>query len=434
MKLKEFDILLDIRKLNNPNIEVVQDDVNANVFNISLVDGLEPFDLSGCDVDLVVSKSDGTTVMQSTSSDPPGVAIVNEKQGKIRCVLKTNTIASPGRTIAEVKISESDVMLTSAQFEFYIRKSLLNDKTIESTNEFPVLKKLVEDTKNIIDAVPIIEEKLNEITSINSNLNQAITTGQSLNTDLSGIITDANTAKDALDTIVTTANNIKDELEDIIAGTDFEQVLYELNNKLDKDGDSKDNTVTFEEAEVDDDIESGETHSTIFGKILKAIKTLRSGKVNKSDIVQTAEVNDTNKIPSSAVTNGLKQDINELNNKLTVQTVDLTTVLTISNPKHTLQYAQAMKYGNLITLTIRVVTNDKFSTTEPPSFTLPIGYRPLIPVRVPCMLHNNPIGNPAFGYTDIGYCVIETGGEFAIRNYTGSTANYALVSVTYIAV
>lgn len=316
MKLKEFDILLDIRKLNNPNIEVVQDDVNANVFNISLVDGLEPFDLSGCDVDLVVSKSDGTTVIQSTSSDPPGVAIVNEKQGKIRCVLKTNTIASPGRTIAEVKISESDVMLTSAQFEFYIRKSLLNDKTIESTNEFPVLKKLVEDTKNIIDAVPIIEEKLNEITSINSNLNQAITTGQSLNTDLSGIITDANTAKDALDTIVTTANNIKDELEDIIAGTDFEQVLYELNNKLDKDGDSKDNTVTFEEAQVDEDIESGETHSTIFGKILKAIKTLRSGKVNKSDIVQTAEVNDTNKIPSSAVTNGLKQDINELNNNL----------------------------------------------------------------------------------------------------------------------
>jgi len=126
--------------------------------------------------------------------------------------------------------------------------------------------------------------------------------------------------------------------------------------------------------------------------------------------------------------------VNELNNKLTVQTVDLTTVLTISNPKHTLQYAQAMKYGNLITLTIRVVTNDKFSAEEPPSFTLPIGYRPLIPVRVPCMLHNNPIDNPAFGYTDIGYCVVDAGGVFVIRNYTGSTANYALVSVTYIAV
>ena len=148
---------------------------------------------------------------------------------------------------------------------------------------------------------------------------------------------------------------------------------------------------------------------------------------NDKAIGDLAQLNTSNK-------SSLVSAVNELNNKLAVQTVDLTTVLTISNPKHTLQYAQAMKYGNLITLTIRVVTNDKFSTTEPPSFTLPIGYRPLIPVRVPCMLHNNPIGNPAFGYTDIGYCVIETGGEFAIRNYTGSTANYALVSVTYIAV
>ncbi|CRZ34916.1 hypothetical protein DFR55_10992 [Herbinix hemicellulosilytica] len=49
------------------------------------------------------------------------------------------------------------------------------------------------------------------------------------------------------------------------------------------------------------------------------------------------------------------------------------------------------------------------------------------------MLHNNPIDNPAFGYTDIGYCAIEIGGAFMIRNFTGSTAKYAIVSVTYIA-
>ena len=117
-----------------------------------------------------------------------------------------------------------------------------------------------------------------------------------------------------------------------------------------------------------------------------------------------------------------------------MQTVDLSTILTVENPKHTIQYAQAMKYGNLITLTIRVVTNDKFSTTEPPSFTLPIGYRPLIPVRAAGMLHNDPIGNPAFGYSDLAYCVIDTNGTFTVRNYTNSTARYVLVTITYIAV
>ena len=294
------------------------------------------------------------------------------------------------------------------------------------------MKKLVEDTKNIIDAVPIIEEKLNEITSINSNLNQAITTGQSLNTDLSGIITDANTAKDALDTIVTTANNIKDELEDIIAGTDFEQVLYELNNKLDKDGDSKDNTVTFEEAEVDEDIESGETHSTIFGKILKAIKTLRSGKVNKSDIVQTAEVNDTNKIPSSAVTNGLKQDINELNNNLTVQSVDLSSILSPAS-NFAILYAWAVKYGKMVQLSLIIQNTVAFANDTPICAYLPVGYRPPRPLRFPCMLHTDPVNNYVWGYSGLGYAAIGTDGAVIIRDYSNSNCTYAIVHVTYIA-
>lgn len=92
-----------------------------------------------------------------------------------------------------------------------------------------------------------------------------------------------------------------------------------------------------------------------------------------------------------------------------------------------------MKYGNIVTLSVRLATSDKFSNYEVQTFTLPNGYKPLISVRVPCMLHNNPIDNPAFGYTDIGYCAIEIGGAFMIRNFTGSTAKYAIVSVTYIA-
>ena len=114
-----------------------------------------------------------------------------------------------------------------------------------------------------------------------------------------------------------------------------------------------------------------------------------------------------------------------------MQTVDLSTILTVENPKHTIQYAQAMKYGNIVTLTVRLATSDKFSNGEAPTFMLPNGYRPLIPVRVPCMLHN--LDNSAFGYTDIGYCTVDTTGAFIIRNYTGSTAHYAIVSVTYIA-
>lgn len=89
--------------------------------------------------------------------------------------------------------------------------------------------------------------------------------------------------------------------------------------KLDKTGDSKDNIVTFAEAETDEDIASGDSHATIFGKILKSIKSLRaaiSSKINKSDIVQSAEVADEGKVPSAAVINGLANSITQLNNNL----------------------------------------------------------------------------------------------------------------------
>jgi hypothetical protein len=47
-------------------------------------------------------------------------------------------------------------------------------------------------------------------------------------------------------------------------------------SKLDKTGDSKDNVVSFTEAAEDADIQSGDKHTTIFGKILKSIRTFRA--------------------------------------------------------------------------------------------------------------------------------------------------------------
>lgn len=88
-------------------------------------------------------------------------------------------------------------------------------------------------------------------------------------------------------------------------------------------GDTKDNTTTFTEATTDEDIASGENHATLFGKILKSIKTLRynigvltTEKIDKSAIVNQDAINDVNKVPSSAVTYAHGQAITQLNNNL----------------------------------------------------------------------------------------------------------------------
>lgn len=175
MQIKEFDILLDIKKSNKIGyIEVVQGDSFSNVFNITLTNGLNAFNLTGTNVEIVFSKSDGTTVQQTD------IAILNEITGKIQCVLKTNTIACPGKVAAEVRVLEGETLLTSTRFEFYVRKALMNDDTIESTNEFPLLTQLLNETNEALTEMEEAEElrNTNEVTRQDNE-----TTRQSNETD-----------------------------------------------------------------------------------------------------------------------------------------------------------------------------------------------------------------------------------------------------------
>lgn len=149
MQLKQFDIILDIKKnLKNENFEVVQGDMNTNILNITLYDSLQIYSLAGLTVEVAFDKPDGTTVLQDSTN---GVTIAGNK---IICTLNTNTIAAPGRVLSEVRVFSGSNLLTSAKFEFYVRKSIVNDETVESTNEFPILNQLIEQVGLIEKQVP----------------------------------------------------------------------------------------------------------------------------------------------------------------------------------------------------------------------------------------------------------------------------------------
>ncbi len=157
MKLKDFNFRVDIKRtIDIEPFTVVQGDFETNVFNITLLDGDTPYDLYNLDVKIVFKKADGTTVEQSD------IEKENEAQGKIRCVLKTNTIACPGKVTAEIKILDNEKTLTSTKFGFNVRKSLLDDETVESSNEFSTLRLLISETNELIDAVRQIEEQVPE--------------------------------------------------------------------------------------------------------------------------------------------------------------------------------------------------------------------------------------------------------------------------------
>lgn len=71
-----------------------------------------------------------------------------------------------------------------------------------------------------------------------------------------------------------TLKEISDALTE--SGEVVEAINQAIGNKIDKDGDSKDNTVTFTQASTRENIASTEKHSTLFGKIAKWFADLKT--------------------------------------------------------------------------------------------------------------------------------------------------------------
>jgi len=136
MPAKYFDIDLDIKdpKIRMiPYIEVVSGDTDTNVFNIQLFENFVPVNASGYTAVISFGKPDGTSVYQN-------LTVVDATLGKYTCTLSSQTIAAAGIVRAEVSLYEGTKRLTSNRFEFRVRKPILDDDTIESSNEFSALQ------------------------------------------------------------------------------------------------------------------------------------------------------------------------------------------------------------------------------------------------------------------------------------------------------
>ena len=143
-----------------PLYEVVVGDYETNIYNIKLEDDGQPYPLEGLDVEIVFAKQDRTTVVQDKTN---GVVIDGDS---IRCTLTSNTIAVSGVVYAEVRVLQDTKVLTSSRFRFYVRNPILNDNTVESSNEFPMLVQATEDAKEATqgahDIVDTVQQKLND--------------------------------------------------------------------------------------------------------------------------------------------------------------------------------------------------------------------------------------------------------------------------------
>ena len=167
MQIKEFDIVLDIKtrdvtyqdtitKENISSIEFVREDYLTNKLNIYLQDGNIPYNLENNIVNVVFKKHDGTTVVMDAEDKNMSV------EGSIvSCILSTNTIAIPNRQVhGEVIIygQDGEKLTATATFSFRVKQPLMTDNIVKSTNEFPLLVRLISKISKLDSDIASAEE------------------------------------------------------------------------------------------------------------------------------------------------------------------------------------------------------------------------------------------------------------------------------------
>ena len=158
MVQKRFGVDLDIKRpTSNREFEVVEGDT-GNIIEVTLTDNGQPVDMTGCFVAAVFSKSDGTA-MQDTKAH--GVTLDPQESNHLIIELYTGSFA-PGMVECEIQVfsgEENKTLVTSAKFNFTCRRSIMNDDTVEATDEYPLLIDLMDQCEDIL------EEELNRVKS-----------------------------------------------------------------------------------------------------------------------------------------------------------------------------------------------------------------------------------------------------------------------------
>ena len=142
---KTFAIALDTKVASYIKIPVVEGDT-GNRFVITLTDDGVAVDLSTSRVTAVFSGAMGTA-MQDSFSGTDGQLVISGASHNIITFDILNGSYSNGLNTCEIQVYSGatySTLITSAMFSFDARKPILNDETIASTSEYPILVSLID--------------------------------------------------------------------------------------------------------------------------------------------------------------------------------------------------------------------------------------------------------------------------------------------------
>lgn len=152
MIYKTFDIALELKQTStNPAFTVIEGDT-GNRLRITVTDGGSPVDLTGCRVIAVFSKSNGLAV-QDSAGENGGVEIGGTYNNVVTINIFSPSIA-PGNVECELQIysgEQSEVLITTARFNFKCNRAVMNGDALQSEEEFPLLVNLIKTVQGFVN-------------------------------------------------------------------------------------------------------------------------------------------------------------------------------------------------------------------------------------------------------------------------------------------
>lgn len=201
MVTKIFEIAVDLKRPpSNREFELVEGDT-GNVFHITLTDGGEAVDLTGCRVVAVFAKTGGTT-MQDSGVEGNGITVVGNN---ITVELRKESYGV-GTTECELQVYSGELqntLVTTARFNFSARKAFFNEDTAQSTNEYPILVQLITDAneaaQRATEAAGLVQSASDNATKAVADAQTAVAAATELNKQFSSAETARESAEAARD-------------------------------------------------------------------------------------------------------------------------------------------------------------------------------------------------------------------------------------------
>ncbi|MGH4119454.1 BppU family phage baseplate upper protein [Clostridium sp.] len=150
-----YKINFDIKINAVTDIKFKQGDIDTSTLEITLFDDGSSVDITGEEIEFRFLKADNTIVYQNATS---GISILDERNGKVQCIIKSNTLAVAGVVICEIHRSKDGKELTMPSFNFVVESSIGKDGILSANYISIIDDKLVE--MNSAEADRVIAEDI----------------------------------------------------------------------------------------------------------------------------------------------------------------------------------------------------------------------------------------------------------------------------------